>query len=321
MSSLSSLASRQLIVVTGKGGVGKTTIAAALGRLLAAAGRRVLLLEVDPRESLHQLLGTEPSSGGILKAGPRLSVQNLQPRAVVDRLVREKVRIGLLAKKIVASPVFQHFAEGAPGLKEMAVLGYALRTVEGDYKHKADVVVLDAPATGHGASMLAAPLLLSDLVGGGQIGDMARSLAEFIADPERCGVVLATLAEEMPVQELVELVALLHDRMGRPPELVVVNGLYPEFPGARTGRRSGGQAASRGPAGVTRSTDEPLTARPPDRLSVLELWQERRGVNDRELKRLRGTWKGPLAEVPLQPLDRGPELLAAIETVLGEELA
>jgi energy-coupling factor transporter ATP-binding protein EcfA2 len=332
MSLLPALAQRQLLVVTGKGGVGKTTIAAAIARLVAAAGRRVLLLEIDPRESLHQLLGTEPSGGRIIKAGAKLLVQNLQPRAVVDGLVREKVPIGVLARKIAASPVFQHFAAGAPGLKEMAVLGYALRTVEGDYKHKADVVVLDAPATGHGASMLAAPLLLSELVGGGQIGDMSRNLAEFIADPQRCGVVLATLAEEMPVQELVELVALLRERMGRPPELVVANGLYPEFPRERTGGRADGRAAAAasGPgrdaeierdaqATVRRSAGPP--ARPVDRRSVLDLWRERRAVNDRELTRLRRVWKGPLAEVPLLPLDRGPALLAAIEASLGAGLA
>jgi hypothetical protein len=320
---LPQLAKRQLIVVTGKGGVGKTTIAAGLARLLAALGRRVLLLEIDPRESLHQLIGTEPSGGGIIKAGPRLSVQNLQPRAVVDALVREKVPIGVLAKKIVGSPVWKHFAEGAPGLKEMSVLGYALRTVEGDYRHKADVVVLDAPATGHGASMLAAPLLLSDLVGGGQIGEMAGNLAKFIADPERCGVVLATLAEEMPVQELTELVALLRERMGRPPELVVVNGLYPKFPGGRAVRGSGGHHSGRSSVGSAdaRVHTGSLTARPPDRLSVIDLWRERRAVNDSELARLRGIWKGPLAEVPLLPLDRSPELLAAVEAALDGELA
>src|SRR5512143_2930987 len=227
---LASLAQRQLIVVTGKGGVGKTTIAAAIARLLAEEGRRVLLVEIDPRESLHQLLGTEPSGGHIVKVSPSLAVQNLQPRAVIESLVKEKVHVPLLAKRITASPIFQHFADGAPGLKEMSILGYALRTIEGDYKHKADVVVVGAPAAGHGASMLAGPLLLADLVGGGQLGDMAASLAEFVADPQRCGVVLTTLAEEMPVQELAELIALLERRIGRLPELVVANGLYPEFP-------------------------------------------------------------------------------------------
>jgi anion-transporting ArsA/GET3 family ATPase len=297
MSILSSLSHRHLIVVTGKGGVGKSTIAAALARLLAKAGKQVLLLEIDPRESLHQLLGTEPSGGSIVKVGPKLAVQNLQPRAVIEALVREKVPIGVVAKKIVASPMFQHFADGAPGLKEMAILGYALRTVEGEYKHKADVVVLDAPATGHGASMLAAPLLLKDLVGGGQIGEMAAKLAEFIGDAKRTGVILTTLAEEMPVQELSELISLLRERIGRPPELVVVNGLYPRSDGP-TVRWSG-----------------------PSIDRIVDLWRERRAVNDRELARLRKLWKGPTAEVPLMPLERGPALLAAIEAVLAKELA
>jgi len=289
------LSARQLVVVTGKGGVGKTTLAAAIARLLAARGRRTLLLETDPRESLHQLLGTEPSGGRIVRVGARLSAQNLQPMAVVEGLVREKVKVAALANLVLKSVVFQQFAQGAPGLKEMAVLGYALRTVRGEYRHKAEVVVLDAPATGHGASMLAAPLVLADAVGGGQIGDMAQDLAAFIADPRRCGVVLATLAEEMPVQETIELVSLLGRRMGRRPEWLIANALYPPMPPAS--RRTG----------VGKAT--------------LELWQERRAVNERELDRLRDTWDGPLAELPLLPLDRGPALLDEVARRLEEQLA
>lgn len=301
MKPLELLARRQLVVVTGKGGVGKTSLTAALGRLLAGRGHRTLLLEVDPRESLHQLLGTEPSGGAVVKAGGKLSLQNLQPRAVVEGLVREKVKLGVLAKRIIASPAFQHFVDGAPGLREMAVLGYALRTVQGEYRHKADIVVLDAPATGHGASMLAAPQLLADMVAGGQLGEMAGALAGFVADPARCGVIIATLAEEMPVQETIELITLLKARLGRPPELVVANALYPPFPAAATRRRvpSAGEA---------------------DR-NLLDLWQQRTEGNERELARLRSAWAGALAELPLVSEERGPALLDRLESALAERIA
>lgn len=294
------LVRRRLIVVTGKGGVGKTTLTAAIGRVLAAAGRKALLLEVDPRESLHQLFDTAPSAGAIIKVTPKLGLQNLQPRAVLESLVREKVPLPPLATRIIGSQIFQQSVEGAPGLKEMAVLGYALRTVRGDYRHRADVVVLDAPATGHGASMLAAPLHLAHAVAGGQLGEMARQLADFIANPAECGVVLTSLAEEMPVQETVELITLLRERMGRPPEAVVVNALYPEFP------------ADAGPRGAA-------SAGGGDR--ILGLWRDRREVNDRELVRLRQAWRGPMLELPLFPLTRGPALLEQVAAALDRELA
>lgn len=289
---LTQLATRQLIVVTGKGGVGKTTLTAALGRLLAAAGRKTLLLETDPRESLHQLLNTPPSAGQVLTAGPRLYLQNLSPKAVVENLTREKIPIPPLANSIIRHPVYQQFIDGAPGMKEMAVLGYALRTVQGETRFKADVVVLDAPATGHSASMLQAPLLLADLIGGGQLGEMAKDLAKFIANPRRCGVVLATLAEEMPVQETLELVQFLREKLSRPPEKIVVNALYPPVTGA----------GARG--------SDPLA----------QLWRDRRAVNEQELARLKAAWDGPVVELPLLPMDRGPALLDALAARLEEQV-
>lgn len=282
MSPLDRLAERQLVVVTGKGGVGKTTLAAVLGRLLAERGRRVLLLEVDPRESLHQALGTEPSGGAIIQAGPRLWTQNLQAGAVIEELVRDKVPVAYFARKITGSPAFAHFVDGAPGLKETALLGHAYRVLRKGHRPRVDTVVVDAPATGHGASMLAAPGLLAQASQGGQLGDMAAELAAFLADPARCGVMLATWAEEMPVQETLELLVLLQARLGIRPDLVIANGLYPPLPGGEGGG--------------------PGTA----------LWRARRGLNEAELARLRAAWDGPLAELPLLPLDRGPDLVEAL---------
>jgi Mrp family chromosome partitioning ATPase len=281
----------QLVVVTGKGGVGKTTVSAALGRLLAADGRRVLLLEVDPRENLHHMLGVAPSGGEIVAAGPRLFLQNVQPVRVVEDLVRERLKVELLVKRVLASPVFQHFVEGGPGFKELAILIHAQRLVRAGAKDGVDVVVLDAPATGHGVSLLAAPMLVSEAIPHGPVGHLAAELAAFVADATRCGIVLVTSAEEMPVQESIELIALVEERLHRAPECVVVNGLYPPV--------AAGLAA------------------PPAAAQAMELWRQRRATNERELARLAAAWSGPRYELPLLAFDRGPDVVAALEACLG----
>jgi len=279
-----------LLVVTGKGGVGKSTLTATLGRILARSGKRVLLLEVDPRESLYQLLGVPPLGGSVSTVAPGLYVQNVRPRDVVDELVRERVWIDLLINRVLASTVYQHFVEGAPGLKQMAVLGYALRVVRGESARELggiDMVILDAPATGHGVSMLAAPSLVSDVIREGPVGEMAAELAEFTADPARCGVILASLAEEMPVTETAELIDSMRQRLDRQPELVAVNGLYPAMDHAES------------------KTSVELAP-------ALDLWRERRRVNQRELKRLAEFWAGPSVQLPMLPVARGPELVEGL---------
>ena len=289
---LDHLARRQLIVVTGKGGVGKTTLAATLGVLLADAGKKVLLLEADPRESLHRVLGTEPSDGALVDAGHGLRVQNLQARTIIEELVAERVHVGFLARRITHSQAFRHFVAGAPGFKEAALLGYAFRVVKGGYRVAADLVILDAPATGHSVSLLAAPELLAGAIQDGELGAMAAELAAHLADPGRTGIVLATLAEEMAVQETLELVELLRTRLRRRPDAVLANGVYPALP----------QPPPAGPG------------------PLLDLWRQRRAVNDRELQRLRADWQGPLVELPLLPQETGPGLLRALVNELGPGL-
>lgn len=284
---LDRLGERQLVVVTGKGGVGKTTLTAVLGRLLAGRGKRVLLLEVDPRESLHQALGTDPSGGGTVAAGPGLSIQNLQPAAVIEDMVREKVTIPYLARKITGSVAFRQFVDAAPGLKETALLGHAYRLLQGR-RPTADLVIVDAPASGHSTSMLAAPGLLAQACQGGQLGEMAAELAAYLADGSRCGVVIATLAEEMPVQETLELIEHLRTALGSRPDLVVANGLYPALAAEAAGGR-----------------------RP-------ELWSARRRLNEAELARLATQWDGPRLELPLLPLDRGRDLVEALAAAWAE---
>ena len=283
---LDRLATLQLIVVTGKGGVGKTTVAAVLGKRLAARGRQVFLFEVDPRENLHQLLDIPPSGGELVKVEPRLYLQHLDAREALDDVVREKLKVGALVKKVLASPIHHHFTEGAPGLKETAVFGRAYRLLGGHAPRGVptpDVVILDAPATGHGLSWLTAPQLISEVIRSGPVGNMAAEITAFMRDEGRSGIVAVTIAEEMPVQECLELLDGLSTRMDRKPEGVVVNALYPPY------------------SGEADSADE-----------TDDLWRHRREVNERELARLADSWSGPTLQLPLLPVDPGPQLVGIL---------
>ena len=308
----------QLLVVTGKGGVGKTAAAASLGRLLAAAGRRVLVLEVDPRENVHQMLAVPPSGGAIVRAGTRLWVQNLKPGQVLDDIVRERLKVEMLARRVLASPIYEQFSAGAPGLEELAILGHALRLLRRVGPSDApqlDLVVLDAPATGHGVRLLAAPRLVSEVIGDGPFGALAGELAGFVNDPERCGIVVVTQAEEMPVEEALELREALASQLGRQPELLIVNGLFPPLP-----------------AGLERPeifdpvepllppTLPPAAPEMPLGTELLTFWRHRRFLNERELERLARWWEGPRIELPLLALERGPALTDALQQLLAAGL-
>ncbi|MDX1502357.1 MAG: ArsA-related P-loop ATPase [Thermoanaerobaculia bacterium] len=294
MSPTPPLAARQLLVVTGKGGVGKSAVAAAAGKALAAAGSSVLVLEIDPRETVHQMFSRPPSGGEVVEVEPRLYLQNLQATDVLDQLVRERLRVRALVERVLASPVYRQFTGGGPGLKELAVLGHTLRLVRGlaPGAPRVDTVVLDAPATGHGVSLLAAPLLVAEVIRKGPIGELTHQVAELVREPARTGVVAVTLAEEMPVTEALELASLLQERLERSPDLLVVNGLYPPLP------TRGGEA-------------EDVLGR---------LWRQRRQLNEAELRRLDRGWAGSRVELPLWPLDRGPRLVAELAAGLAPAL-
>lgn len=287
---LGSLASRSLIVVTGKGGVGKTTVTAMLARAIAAAGRRVLALEVDPRESLHQMLEVSPSGGAEVAVGERLTLQHLRPRAALDSLVER--RIGpWLAARVTGNPAYEHFAEGAPGLRELAVFAWVAARLTGETsgsdREAPDTVVLDAPASGHAAAWLEAPAQVAEAIGRGPAASLAGELAERIADAGRTGVAVVSLAEEMPVTETLELAERLRRLHSREPDLLVVNGLLPVWPD------QGGE---------------------PD-VEWERLWQRRQRMQERERRRLlEGLAASPAVDLPLMAYGAGGELIDGLLT-------
>lgn len=283
----------RLLVVTGKGGTGKSVVSAALARRLAGPHRTVWLLEADPRESLHALVGTPPSGGRPISVEANLILQNLSPTHVVDEVVRHKLRVGALARRVLSSPIYRTFVEAAPGLWETAVLGRIERLLAGhdhDTLPPPDMVVLDAPATGHGLSLLTAPRLVAETLSAGPVAAVAHTISSLVEDSTATGIVVVSTAEEMSVSETLELIEGCRQKLSRPPAAVVLNRLLP--------------------AGDPRSCNLPP--------AVARLWMSRQEGEARETRRLEASWHGPLLALPLLAEQAGPELTSRLAQALRE---
>lgn len=292
----------ELVVVTGKGGVGKTTVAAAVASLLARE-RRVTLLDVDPRESAHRLFDVPPSAGEPVAIGDRLELLHTRPRRVVDEIVSSKLKVGPLVRRLQASPIYDHFVDGAPGLKELALLRYAHDLVRESKGSRCDCVVLDSPATGHARSLLSAPALVAEAIASGPIAELAAEVASWLESPA-AGFVLVTLAEELPVTESLESAAELERLLAKPAAAWVANAIYPDVFGDR------GSHETPDSAGGAADAADPATV----------LFRKRRGVNERELERLGCSVGAGVARLPLLPISEGPALVTALEERLEEAL-
>ena len=217
--------SSRVIIVAGKGGVGKTTTAATLAVAAARAGQRALLVELEGKSGLASMFGLE-SLTGEFEVFPGLTIL---PLAADEALLEYLEDHGLrrMSKRLVQSGVLDIVATAVPGMREILVLGRvkALQR-EGAY----DVIVVDGPAAGHAVTFLLSPKGLLDAVRVGPVLTQAVEVTEMLADPERAQVMLVTLPEETPVNETVETAETLVERIGLTLGPLVVNGLYPDRP-------------------------------------------------------------------------------------------
>ena len=239
--------------MTGKGGVGKTTVAAALGLLAARRGKHTVVCEVAEQERLAALFGVTDVGHRERELAPGLHAVSVQPERAKEEWLRHQLKSATLAGVLGASRLFQYLTAAAPGLSELVTIGkvWDLAQLERRTGGAAfDLAIVDAPSTGHGLAMLRAPGTYASVARVGPISRQAGIIDSFLRDPGSTAVLAVALPEEMPVTETIEFERRLADALGMAVERVIMNGVYPRRFSADEAKRlrsldgRGSQAAS-----------------------------------------------------------------------------
>ena len=220
------LLDRNLLVVTGKGGTGKTTVSASLAVLAARLGKRVLICEMDAKGSLASAFDVGPLPYEPLEVGERLAAMAMNTEDSLREYLRRFVHIPFVARLGVLARTFDFVADAAPGVKEILSLGKLCYEVR---ERNYDLVVVDGVSTGHVVAQLSAPDAIGELVRVGPVSEQTRWMQDILEDPVRTGVVLVTTPEEMPVLETVELVDQIQTDTRVEVAAVIANRVLPEL--------------------------------------------------------------------------------------------
>ena len=227
------LLDRRLVFVTGKGGVGKSTVATALGIVAARRGRRTIVVELASQQRVRRSLDGAGSGGSEpfheLELMPELFTISVDPQLAMEEYLR--IKTGAVGQVLGSSRLFQAFAMATPGMRELLSIGkvWELAQLERRTRGAApyDLVLVDAPATGHGVGFLRTPRTFAEIARIGPIAHQARTIAATIADREFTGVVAVSTPEEMPVNQALSIHELLTSE-GPELELMILNARYPE---------------------------------------------------------------------------------------------
>jgi anion-transporting ArsA/GET3 family ATPase len=265
-----SVLDRRLIYVTGKGGVGKSTVANALAVAAAGRGRRVLVAEVGGEQSEE-----EPAGDGLWRVG-------IDPDAALREWLGKQVG-GPALRVLSRSQAFGYFVAAAPGVKELITIAkvweMAQETRWTGAAQTYDLVVVDAPASGHGIAMLKTPDTFGEIAPTGTIKRQAGKVRAMLRDADRTAYVAVATPEEMPVNETLELQDKLADAVGRGPDAIVVNRLFPQRFTA-----------------PERAQLEPLVSHPHVRAALSE--EARARAQRTHLRRLRSGARAPVVTLP-----------------------
>jgi anion-transporting ArsA/GET3 family ATPase len=212
----------RVVIVAGKGGVGKTTVTSALATVAARAGSSVLIVEVEGKSGLASGFGAPALTYDEAELAPGIRARTLTPdQALIDYLRSRGLK--RISKRLANSGALDVVATAVPGMKDILVLGKVKQLEQAD---AADIILIDAPAAGHAITFLLSARGLLDAVRVGPVRKQAAEVVELLTDPARCQVLMVTLPEETPVNELVETAYTIEERAGVRLGPVIVNGCY-----------------------------------------------------------------------------------------------
>jgi anion-transporting ArsA/GET3 family ATPase len=217
---------RRFLFITGKGGTGKTTVTAALAVALAVRGRRVLIAVCEPKERISALLGVAPLGPDIALVSPNIFAVKINPEAAMREYGEMILKSRTVSNAVFGSKYVKGFFAAVPGLHQWAMLGKAWfhateETADGHARF--DIVLFDAPATGHGLEMLRVPKIIVDIVPPGMLRKDAESAWKMFQDEQQSGVLVVSLPEDMPANESIELAEAVREELRLPIANVVVN--------------------------------------------------------------------------------------------------
>jgi len=221
--------------VTGKGGVGKSTVATALGIAAARRGLRTIVAELSGQARAARTFGVAAPSGEEVRLAENLHALSVDMEQAMEEYLHE--RAGRVGDLLAASRAFHAFAHATPGMRELLTIGKAWelaqdrRRVAGTQPY--DLVIVDAPATGHALGALRTPATFAEIARVGPIAHQGRTIDATLRDPAQTAVVAVALPEEMPVTETLALRRGLREAIGQEPAAVVVNACLPERLGPR----------------------------------------------------------------------------------------
>lgn len=277
-------------MVTGKGGVGKSTVSAALALVAARVGKRVLVCEVNAQERVAPLLGAPPAGPIIREAAPGVFTVNVTPQEAMREYGVAVLRFRSIYDAVFENRLVRYFLRVVPSLAELVMLGKILNEARAEERGRPrwDLVLVDAPATGHAVQLLRVPSALVDTVPGGPLRRDADWMEAMLLDPAHTSIALVTLPEEMPVNEVIDLDAQVRGVLGMHRGALFVNAVpEPRF--------SAGEEAR-----LATLVEAPPPLGPAARAARLQALRAEQAA--RHLARVRAALDLPATVIPLLPI-------------------